>query len=224
MQSKKIFFALLTVAAFASSAFAASTGEGFFGTGAAPELETNPEPIAYPAPTPQREIVPEPIAPVRDTYAQPQEQYQPPVQPPMPEYENTGATTNIEDVRINSRRSTINNLFPKGAKLENQADNANKVIKSYGFDSGKTEVLLDKHKSASRAAGNREKSDRYMQIFNEFPMDYYAAYKAAKANYDMGRNSTAKNWVDKALSVNGGYVPAIILNRQINGALDRNSD
>ena len=104
-------------------------------------------------------------------------------------------------------------------KREQYSDNTEKVIRSYGLDQAATNYLIDRHKDAANAPGNREKSDRYEIIFNENPMDYLAAYRKAQVNFEMGRNSTAMKWVNKAIEIKPDYIPALRFKRKVEGRL-----
>ena len=105
--------------------------------------------------------------------------------------------------------------------LENKSEDPKKVITSYGLDSGTTTALINKHRDAAKGKGNRELSERYINLSNQYPQDYLAPYKAAVANYDMTRYSTAQKWCRVALERNPNYVPARQLMRKIEGALKR---
>ena len=65
---------------------------------------------------------------------------------------------------------------------EKYSEDTAKVINSYGLAKNRAKNLINKHKDAAAGMGNKEKVDRYQQILREFPMDYFAAYKAAAAD------------------------------------------
>lgn len=81
-------------------------------------------------------------------------------------------------------------------------------MRSYGVDEATFNRMLDRHKDASKGVGNREKVDRYEILFNEYPYDYLAAYRAAQANMAMGRKGQAQTWLERALKINPNYRPA----------------
>ena len=50
-------------------------------------------------------------------------------------------------------------------------------------------------------------------------MDYLAAYRKAQVNFEMGRNSNALTWINKALEIKPDYMPARGLKKKIEGRL-----
>lgn len=94
------------------------------------------------------------------------------------------------------------------SKLENISTNAAKVISSYGLSDSETHSLKEHHRNAERMLSRDEKFDRYTELFRHFPYDYFSAYQAAKIAFDIGHYREAKEWSEKALSVNPRYTPA----------------
>ena len=94
------------------------------------------------------------------------------------------------------------------AKFENVSTNAKKVIASYELSEREKDNLLERHKQAEKMLSRDEKFNRYTEMFNASPSDYLAAYQAAKIAFDIGHNADAKEWAEKALSVNPRYSPA----------------
>lgn len=119
-------------------------------------------------------------------------------------------------------KSDLSYWKSKNFKPETKSTEAKKVIQSYRLDGAVTRVLIDKHKSAAYTeVGKREQYDRYVIILNEYPFDYFAAYKAAEMNYDMRKYSTALKYIDKSLEIYPDYIPAIRLRRKIQAGLKR---
>ena len=94
------------------------------------------------------------------------------------------------------------------ARLENVSTNSAKVISSYGLPEDEERSLKEHHKNAEKMLSRDEKFDRYVELFEYFPYDYLSAYQAAKIAFDIGHNSQAKEWAERALSVNSRYSPA----------------
>ena len=134
--------------------------------------------------------------------------------PPMPDEEEL---MDDEDETTTTISSTKKSDWKKPP--EKYADDATKVIKSYGLNKAQTNTLISRHKDAVAGMGNREKVDRYSSILKKYPMDYFAAYKAAEANFAMGRNNQALQWVNRSLKIYPDYMPARRLKKQIQGAL-----
>lgn len=96
----------------------------------------------------------------------------------------------------------------KNIRFEKASTNTAQVIASYGLSESETQSLVERHKQAERMLSNDEKFHRYTKMFNASPSDFFAAYQAAKIAFDVGHNSDAKEWAEKALSVNPSYNPA----------------
>ncbi len=213
MRSKKfflMFIASLVIFAFAAGAYA-STGSGYFGDGADPEVEDDFEPADGRTTTPVVSDYDDDdddfgdLTPVTTTPATP-------VITPAPRQEDYDYTPTQTTPAITKKAAS---------NLENRSEDPQKVISSYGLDGGTANALIQRHKDAAKGKGNREQSERYINITNQYPMDYLAPYKAALANYEMGRNSTAQKFVNIALERNPNYVPAKQLKRKVEGALKR---
>ena len=134
--------------------------------------------------------------------------------PPMPDEEEL---MDDEDETTTTISSTKKSEWKKPP--EKYADDATKVIKSYGLNKAQTNTLISRHKDAVAGMGNREKVDRYSSILKKYPMDYFAAYKAAEASFAMGRNNQALQWINRSLKIYPDYMPARRLKKQIQGAL-----
>ena len=185
---KRRIIVLLLVAAMGfmacGNAFAA-TGEGYFGDedledAAVPELEAD----TVPEPAPSKPVINS-------------SEYRPPVFP----YDDT------EEERISDEEPSGYDKKP-AVKLEKYSEDTVKVLRSYGLDAETFDRLLDRHNDAAKGIGNQEKFDRYEIIFNEYPFDYLAAYRAAQANMAMDRKGQAHGWLERALKIHPNYIPA----------------
>ncbi|MBQ3586576.1 MAG: hypothetical protein II964_07660, partial [Synergistaceae bacterium] len=105
-------------------------------------------------------------------------------------------------------------------KFETVSTNAKKVIEGYGLSGSEKENLVERHKQAEKMLSRDEKFNRYTEIFNAAPYDYLAAYQAAKIAFDIGHNVEAKEWAEKALSVNPRYTPAKKILKAANSKLN----
>ena len=106
------------------------------------------------------------------------------------------------------------------AKFETVSTNAKKVIEGYGLSGSEKENLVERHKQAEKMLSRDEKFNRYTEIFNAAPYDYLAAYQAAKIAFDIGHNVEAREWAEKALSVNPRYTPAKKILKAANSKLN----
>ena len=141
-----------------------------------------------------------------------------PFLPPMPtEEELDEEYDDEEDSEITTTKDTKKSRWKKPP--EKYSDDAAKVIKSYGLKKPQTNTLISRHKDAAAGVGNKEKVDRYSSILRKYPMDYFAAYKAAEATFAMGRNSAALQWINRSLKIYPDYMPARQLKKRIQGAL-----
>lgn len=129
----------------------------------------------------------------------------------------------LEGAELDSRLNSIASEQTQGANqytsgsqqvrtasitLENESTNASEVIESYAISDADKRSLKDNHKRAEAIGSNKGKFKRYTDIFARYPSDYFAAYQASKTALSMGRKSSAKEWAEKALSVNPNYEPA----------------
>lgn len=207
MYMKKFIVLFLCIALFPASVYAAS-GEGYFGSDAAPDdviPDTGSETDSY---------YEEGYEPINAAPAQPAQQV--PVLPPL-----TGQTDKKQDEGISTGDLSNRTKQALGDKREKYSEDTAKVIKSYNLGASAKESLMTRHKDAEKGQGNREKVDRYEIIFRSHPDDYLAAYRLAQLNFAMGRNGQALGWVDKSLAVFPNYMPARRLRNQIEGALKR---
>ena len=193
MSARKIIVLLLIsliLSAFCSCSCAAQK-EGYFGD---EDLEVED---AAPAPEPEIKDFPAPIDNNIDNNGQ---EYKPPVFP-------------YDDVDQDEAHSSDNEPseyepLKKFRNLERYSEKTEKVLRSYGLDEATFDRMLDRHKDAENGVGNQEKFDRYEILFNEYPFDYLAAYRAAQANMAMGRKGQAETWLNKALNIHPNYIPA----------------
>ena len=94
--------------------------------------------------------------------------------------------------------------------FENHSDKAKKVIPSYGLDANQTNHLLKRHAEIEKMLSKKEMIEKYQNLFRDFSnIDYFAAYKAAKLSFEIGKNAQALTWAEKSLSLNPGYAPAM---------------
>lgn len=102
-------------------------------------------------------------------------------------------------------------------KHEKYSEDLTKVIKGYGLRASITNELIDLHRAADRGVGNQEKINRYSAIIETYPIDYFAAYKAALAAYAMVDYDEAMYWITKTLDTCSDYMPAKRLMKRIEG-------
>ena len=102
-------------------------------------------------------------------------------------------------------------------KHEKYSEDLTKVIRSYGLKESVTSDLLDLHRAAERGVGNQAKIERYSAIVEAYSIDYFAAYKAAVAAYNMVDYDEAMYWITKCLDTCPDYMPARRLKKRIEG-------
>ena len=198
MFTRKFIMLMLTIAiifAARSSSYAAS-GEGYFGD---EEIEFDA------APEPKIVVASAPTQSKPDNSVQ---KYRPSVFTYSEAYEEEASPIDEEDEEISSKASVA-------SSLEKRSENTEKVLRSYDVDEATFNRMLDRHKDAEKRVGNREKVDRYEILFNEYPYDYLAAYRAAQANMAMGRHGQARTWLERALKINPNYLPAKQLMKKV---------
>ena len=132
----------------------------------------------------------------------------------MPEREKAASQT----INASSATSDIQQRRPtKRLKLENHSTDTAKVIASYAMSDEEKNRLKENHMKAEKMRSREEKFDRYVEMFNGNPSDYFAAYQAGKTAFDFGSYSRAYEWAEKALAVNPYYGPAKRLSKAAMG-------
>lgn len=110
-------------------------------------------------------------------------------------------------------------LSRKKSNFENRSKDPAKVIKSYGLSDSDTNRLIERHKDALKLRSKENRAETYAAMFEEYPVDFLAAYYAGLAEFDMDHGSRAVGWCEKSLSVNPRYYPAKELKKRAEGLL-----
>lgn len=100
--------------------------------------------------------------------------------------------------------------------LENSSTDPSRVIPTYGLPTGEARAREQLHRNLQKAGKTKKAYDRYVEMSNSYSGDYLAMYQAGIIAQALGRRSDAAMWLDKALSVNPNYEPAIKAKENLN--------
>ena len=92
--------------------------------------------------------------------------------------------------------------------FENSSEVPSVVIAKYPVSQDMKNDLLYWHNEISVMISKDDAFDRYVWLFNENPIDYLAAYKAAQLAFEMARFGRSAQLAEQALEVNPKYRPA----------------
>lgn len=103
----------------------------------------------------------------------------------------------------------------KRSGLENVSTDPAKVIAAYGLPTGDANMLRLAHINANKLSDKKQAIVKYSEMFASYPGDYLAAFRAADIAYEMKDVAEARHWIEKSLSINPDYEPAIKLNEKL---------